>query len=790
MRTLIEMAASLHLAMRFCATGTLPKLPRDANFPRTFRGKRGWSAVVAGALLLDAAAYAQVTPPLPDGPLTVNIRSTSRVVQPFAITSGSMAGFTDSLIPMGVNESKNVSYAQFQIVSPVSVKITFSSDDGGNFDRLFDFTPGIYFVGMQYTSPLLSSDYADLWIQKFDGRVFGPKLLEVRKSADSYVHAFFRTASSGASGLAQVTTTEHTVSVDKTLNIPGGDATFNNSDSLWPTGLYCPSPTTCAPMTRTISAGGASVTLSVSNGMNSASGVLPPSRYDRIDASSSGTIVHLVHTRIPFVPPGAPTIDALPAQAPITAAYGVRTLTLTGIGDGTDGEMQALHLSAVSSDTAVIPAPELIYHPGDSTATLHYRAAPGAVRKATITVTVTDDGGTPGYPADDQSTTMSFQVSALARRACDVPACHVYVTQRDNALTEVIDAGTNIAFDDNLRGSSPLAISPDGRQLYSVVGSSFLITNPATHDVLATLTLPDVPTAMAQSPSGDRLYLTIPARLIGATDALAVVDTGARTVTQFDLGTSGFADGIVSSLDGRRLYVSTDDGELLTVSTPALRVLGSVAIDDGPHHLAASPGGDRVYVVSRDHNNVAVVDTIGQAMAGRIATGNRPEGIALTPDGKKALLSVWVGAYQGRIDTIDTTTLTVTGSTGLNGLNGPKEIALTPDGTRAYVSFETDRSVVVLSTLTGRIVKTIPIGTPTIGMVMAPLPLLPLLMGDVTHDGVVDQRDVARLLADLNLTVNASACGLACDLDADGVITVLDARRMVNLCTVAGCGAR
>ncbi|GJL54196.1 MAG: hypothetical protein NPIRA02_13280 [Nitrospirales bacterium] len=58
-----------------------------------------------------------------------------------------------------------------------------------------------------------------------------------------------------------------------------------------------------------------------------------------------------------------------------------------------------------------------------------------------------------------------------------------------------------------------------------------------------------------------------------------------------------------------------------------------------------------------------------------------------------------------------------------------------------------------------------------------------VLTPDLNGDGCVDQRDVSVVFADRNNGVGDSNCGVACDLDGDGQITVLDARRLVTLFT-------
>lgn len=62
--------------------------------------------------------------------------------------------------------------------------------------------------------------------------------------------------------------------------------------------------------------------------------------------------------------------------------------------------------------------------------------------------------------------------------------------------------------------------------------------------------------------------------------------------------------------------------------------------------------------------------------------------------------------------------------------------------------------------------------------------------GDLDGDGDVDQNDLNIILADRNKGVALSACGARCDLDGDGRITALDARRLTTLCTRPRCAIR
>jgi hypothetical protein len=67
---------------------------------------------------------------------------------------------------------------------------------------------------------------------------------------------------------------------------------------------------------------------------------------------------------------------------------------------------------------------------------------------------------------------------------------------------------------------------------------------------------------------------------------------------------------------------------------------------------------------------------------------------------------------------------------------------------------------------------------------------IPMRPGDLDSDRDIDQADVNLLLSQRNLPVTSSVCGARCDLDGDGRITALDARRIVLLCTRPRCAVR
>ncbi len=105
----------------------------------------------------------------------------------------------------------------------------------------------------------------------------------------------------------------------------------------------------------------------------------------------------------------APTLNAIPDPASIPQNSGVQTINLSGITAGPANESaQAITVTAVSSNTALIPNPTVTYTSPNATGSLSYTPVAGQFGSAQITVTVTDNGGTANSGID--TTTRQFTV--------------------------------------------------------------------------------------------------------------------------------------------------------------------------------------------------------------------------------------------------------------------------------------------------------------------------------------------------------------------------------------------
>lgn len=123
----------------------------------------------------------------------------------------------------------------------------------------------------------------------------------------------------------------------------------------------------------------------------------------------------------------------------------------------------------------------------------------------------------------------------------------------------------------------------------------------------------------------------------------------------------------------------------------------------GPFSIVITPDGTKAFVSNFGSNNfapygtsVSVVTLNPLAITKTIPVGIQPSGLAITPDGSKAFVSnyntLYAGATfsnltagQGTVNVIDIVSLEVVPPTITVG-NSPANIAISPDGSKAFVS--------------------------------------------------------------------------------------------------------
>lgn len=172
-------------------------------------------------------------------------------------------------------------------------------------------------------------------------------------------------------------------------------------------------------------------------------------------------------------------------------------------------------------------------------------------------------------------------------------------------------------------------------------------------------------------------------------------------------------------------YVTNPNADTVTVIDIATNtIVGAIPVGRRPLYLAATPDGARLYVVNRgdmapdNRGNVSVIDTATNTVTTDILLDiGFPFQIAVAPDGTRAYVAVSQGLGDiisggaNRVDVINTATNAVEASITIPGDDpfGPMGLAITPDGRRLYVTNRGSGTLVEIDTESNTVTASIPV---------------------------------------------------------------------------------
>jgi YVTN family beta-propeller protein len=208
---------------------------------------------------------------------------------------------------------------------------------------------------------------------------------------------------------------------------------------------------------------------------------------------------------------------------------------------------------------------------------------------------------------------------------------------------------------------------------------------------------------IAVSPDKEQVF--VPHASVGG-DSLWVFNTTDYALTG-PIHTGDYSVAVEVTPDGNYAYVlNNHENTVSIVSTTSHTVASTVDVGMNPQNLSFSPDGLYAYVTNKGENTVSVIDTqlaLDMPLAAVIRviaiSADPPKGIAVTPDGLTAFVATASGTGYGNkvsvldllrkkeIDTDDDELNGITPITLYTAMEGaPRAVAITPDGTRAYVT--------------------------------------------------------------------------------------------------------
>jgi YVTN family beta-propeller protein len=261
---------------------------------------------------------------------------------------------------------------------------------------------------------------------------------------------------------------------------------------------------------------------------------------------------------------------------------------------------------------------------------------------------------------------------------------------------------------------APAGPAPSGPGLYvsNEMGGDVAVIDLATRAVKARIAVGKRPRGIRASPDGTTVYVALSGSPISGPgvdpkalpipdrkhDGIGVIDVAqGRLVRTLPSGTD--PEQFAVSGDGRRLFISNEDGATLSVlDVEAGEIVTSIPVGAEPEGVDLSPDGRVVYVTSEDEGSVSVVDTESLEVVGTIPIGSRPRSTAFSPDGRHAYVSA---ENDNLLNVVDAVAHRSIGTVPLSGADWkPMAVVVSRDGGTIFVSTGRGRHLVLLDAAT------------------------------------------------------------------------------------------
>jgi YVTN family beta-propeller protein len=303
---------------------------------------------------------------------------------------------------------------------------------------------------------------------------------------------------------------------------------------------------------------------------------------------------------------------------------------------------------------------------------------------------------------------VSSAASAATEQSASSVVPHAYIANHGDGTVSVIDTATNKVTATVDVGSGPdgVAVTPDGTKVY--VTNSYYdnvsVIDTATNKVTATIPVGRYPEGVAVTPDGTKVYVTN-----SYDDNVSVIDTATNKVIA-TIPVGRYPEGVAVTPDGTKVYVANSGNNDYTgntvsvIDTATNKVVAKIYAGKYPYGIAVNPAGTKVYVTNHNCLKVSVIDTATNKVIATVPVGEYPYGIAVNPAGTKVYVAN-IGSET--VSVIDAATNKVIATVPLGVGWGLNEVAVTPDGTKVYV---TSGNVSIINTDTNTVIASVNVG--------------------------------------------------------------------------------
>lgn len=256
-------------------------------------------------------------------------------------------------------------------------------------------------------------------------------------------------------------------------------------------------------------------------------------------------------------------------------------------------------------------------------------------------------------------------------------------------------------------------------------GLTISIIDIATNTVTGVITGFDGPSGMVIAPNGNFAYVNNYGSSGGVGSGngttVRVVNLNTNTIVGSPITVGLAPASLAITPDGAFVYVinyvdgNPGTGTISIIQTSTNTVVGTIPGFSGPFAIVIAADGKHAYVTNFGSNNfspvgttVSVVDLKTNTISAVITVGTQPSGIALAPNGRFAYVANYNTLYLGPgftdltagtgiVTIIDVCTNTLLLCPVLIAGESPDAIAISSDGTHAYVTNYTSNTVSVFN---------------------------------------------------------------------------------------------